>query len=256
MRDLQRVQQSLCDLFTDGYKNKADIIYLYLISALQIKGLSARSTGRLLQMPQILPTRGMSTLTTVTIMRTIRQIQIMFVVFVLRSKGVNSEELIVKSEKLNMMSYCHIFKKDGDFMLGFIYKFLDERLKIMESILRKKSYTFALRVVKLYKYLSHEKKEFVLSKQVLRSGTAVGALVYEAEFAQSKADFINKLSISLKEANETSYWLSLLKDSQYLDLKMYQSIKPDIEELIKILVSSIKTTKKNNKKGDQNDQNK
>lgn len=84
MRDLQRVQQSLCDLFTDGYKNKADIIYLYLISALQIKGLSARTTGRLLQMPQILPTRGMSTLTTVTIMRTIRQIQIMFVVFVRR----------------------------------------------------------------------------------------------------------------------------------------------------------------------------
>ena len=110
-----------------------------------------------------------------------------------------------------------------------------------ESILRTKSYDFALRVVKLYRYLCGQKKEFVLSKQVLRSGTAIGALVKEAEFAQSRADFVNKLSIALKEANETEYWLSLLKDSEYITNEMYQSIKPDIKALIGILVSSVKT---------------
>ena len=115
-----------------------------------------------------------------------------------------------------------------------------------ENILKTKSYSFALRIVKLYKYLCTH-REFVLSKQVLRSGTAVGALVSEAEFGQSKADFISKLSIALKEANETLYWLNLLKDSNYLEEKMFQSIKPDIEELIKLLVSSIKTAKKNEK---------
>ena len=113
-----------------------------------------------------------------------------------------------------------------------------------ENILKIKSYAFALRVVKLYKYLCSN-KEYVLSKQVLRSGTAVGALISEAEFGQSKADFISKLSIALKEANETLYWLRLLKDSEYLDEKMFQSIKPDIEELIKLLVTSINTAKKN-----------
>ena len=113
-----------------------------------------------------------------------------------------------------------------------------------KNILKEKSYAFALRVVKLYKYLcSH--KEYVLSKQVLRSGTAVGALVSEAAFGQSKADFISKLSIALKEANETLYWLSLLKDAAYIDVKMFKSIEPDIEELIKLLVSSIKTAKSN-----------
>ena len=81
-----------------------------------------------------------------------------------------------------------------------------------ENVLKEKSYAFALRIVKLYKYLCTH-KEYVLSKQVLRSGTAVGALVSEAEFGQSKADFISKLSIALKEANETLYWLSLLKDA-------------------------------------------
>ena len=114
-----------------------------------------------------------------------------------------------------------------------------------ESILRTKSYDFALRVVKLYRYLCGQKKEFVLSKQVLRSGTAIGALVKEAEFAQSRADFVNKLSIALKEANETEYWLSLLKDSDYITDEMHQSIKPDIKALISTLVSSVKTAKSN-----------
>jgi len=115
---------------------------------------------------------------------------------------------------------------------------------LKQSILTEKSYKFALRVIKLYKYLCSEHKEFVLSKQVLRSGTAIGALIKEAEFAQSKADFTNKLSISLKEANETEYWLSLLNDSGYINDKMYNSISPEIKELIALLVTSVKTSKK------------
>ena len=115
-----------------------------------------------------------------------------------------------------------------------------------ENVLKEKSYAFALRIVKLYKYLCIH-KEYVLSKQVLRSGTAVGALVSEAEFGQSKADFISKLSIGLKEANETLYWLKLLKDSGYLEEKMFESIKPDVDELIKLLIASINTAKKNSK---------
>ena len=87
------------------------------------------------------------------------------------------------------------------------------------SILEDKSYKFAIRIVKLNKYLCTEHKEYVLSKQLLRSGTAVGALVAEAQYAQSKADFINKLQISLKEANESRYWLRLLKDCDYITEK-------------------------------------
>ena len=112
-----------------------------------------------------------------------------------------------------------------------------------ESPLHIKSYAFANRIVKAYRFLSTERKEFVLSKQLLRSGTAIGALVQESEFAQSKADFINKLYIALKEANETRYWLMLLKDNEYIDQAMYESILPEIEELIKLLVSIIKTSK-------------
>ena len=88
-----------------------------------------------------------------------------------------------------------------------------------KSILKDKSYLFAIRIVKLSQFLQSEKHEFVLSKQVLRSGTAVGALVREAEFAQSTPDFIHKFSIALKEANETAYWIDLLKDTNYLELK-------------------------------------
>ena len=106
-----------------------------------------------------------------------------------------------------------------------------------------KSFAFALRVVKLAKYLQDEKREFVLSKQVLRSGTAVGALVREAEHAQSKPDFINKMSIALKEGNETDYWIDLLHQSGYLTQENYDSIHPDVQELIKLLVSIVKTSK-------------
>ncbi len=113
-----------------------------------------------------------------------------------------------------------------------------------KSVLKDKSYAFALRIVKLRRYLMDERKEFVLSKQILRSGTAIGALVREAEFGQSKADFTNKLSVALKEANETDYWLSLLKDSSYITLKMYDNLAPDIDELLRLLISSVKTSKK------------
>ncbi len=112
-----------------------------------------------------------------------------------------------------------------------------------ENVVMVKSYAFALRIIKLYKFLIAEQKEYVLSKQVLRSGTAIGALVKEAEHAQSKADFINKMNISLKEANETEYWLMLLKDSEYIDEKNFQSIHEESMELIRILASIVKTSK-------------
>jgi four helix bundle protein len=114
-----------------------------------------------------------------------------------------------------------------------------------DNIVKNKSYGFALRVIKAYKFLSEEKREFVLSKQMLRSGTAIGALVREAEQAQSVADFINKMNIALKEANETEYWLMLLKDSDYIDEKSFKSIHKDCAEVIKLLISIVKTTKQN-----------
>lgn len=113
-----------------------------------------------------------------------------------------------------------------------------------ESILKTKSYAFAIRIVRLYQFLSKDGKEYVLSKQVLRSGTAIGALIREAEFGQSRADFTSKMSIALKEANETDYWLNLLKDTGFLDEKMFQSISKDCIELIKLLVATVKTAKK------------
>src|SRR5882672_10852427 len=112
-----------------------------------------------------------------------------------------------------------------------------------EIIIKTKSYAFAVRIVKLYQYLYGEKKEFVLSKQLLRSGTSVGALIREAEHAESKSDFKHKLSIAQKEINETIYWLDLLKDTNYLKVEQYESIKNDAVEIIKIITSIIKTIK-------------
>jgi four helix bundle protein len=106
-----------------------------------------------------------------------------------------------------------------------------------------KSFAFALRVVKLAKYLANEQKEYVLSKQVLRSGTAIGALVREAEHAESKADFAHKMNIALKESNETLYWLELLYQAEYITDQSYRSIQTDAEELVKLLVSIVKTTR-------------
>jgi len=116
-------------------------------------------------------------------------------------------------------------------------------LGMKENIVRDKSFAFALRVVKLCQHLQNEKREYVLSKQLLRSGTTVGALVREAEQAESKADFIHKMAIALKEANETDYWIELLYQSETLEEKGFSSIKPDITELIRLLTSIIKTSK-------------
>ncbi len=106
-----------------------------------------------------------------------------------------------------------------------------------------KSFAFALRVVKLARYLRDEKREYVLSKQVLRSGTAIGALAREAEHAESRADFVHKMSIALKEANETLYWLELLHQADYMPDEGFESIRLDSEELVKLLVAIVKTTK-------------
>ena len=112
-----------------------------------------------------------------------------------------------------------------------------------ESVLRDKSYQFALRIVRLYKHLSEEKREFVSSKQILRAGTSVGANVAEGGQAQSKSDFIHKLSISHKEAFETDYWLNLLRDAGYITEKQAESLLIDCRELQKLLTASIKTAK-------------
>lgn len=111
-----------------------------------------------------------------------------------------------------------------------------------DSILRDKSYLFAIRIVELRRFLCDREKEYVLSKQVLRSGTAIGALVCEAEFGQSRADFRSKMTIALKEANETKYWLRLLKDTNYISEKAFESISDDCSELIRMLVATVKTT--------------
>lgn len=120
---------------------------------------------------------------------------------------------------------------------------MNEELKIKnKNVLKDKSFTFSIHIVEQYKRLT-ESKEFVMSKQLLRSGTAIGALIREAEFAQSRADFISKLSISLKEANETCYWLELLHGTHYIDAERFEKSSKYINELISMLVSSIKTSK-------------
>lgn len=114
-----------------------------------------------------------------------------------------------------------------------------------KNILKDKSYSFAIEVVRLSQYLVNDKKEYVISKQILRSGTSVGALIREAEFGQSRKDFISKMSISLKEANETDYWISILKDTGYIDEDKYNQLKLEISNIIRMLISSVKTAKSN-----------
>lgn len=122
-----------------------------------------------------------------------------------------------------------------------------------DSVINRKATEFALRIIKAYQFLTTEKNEYVMSKQLLRSGTAIGALIREAEFAESKNDFAHKLHIALKEANETAYWLLLLYKSEYIDASSYKSIDLDVKELIKLLVCIIKTSKSNNQKKKQDD---
>ncbi len=111
------------------------------------------------------------------------------------------------------------------------------------SILQEKSELYAFRIVKLYKYLLEEKHESLASKQIFRSGTSIGANIAEAQNAQSNADFVNKLSIALKETNETAYWLKVLYNGEFINESGYNSMLNDNEEIAKMLVSSIKTLK-------------
>lgn len=126
----------------------------------------------------------------------------------------------------------------------FTSKMIDSK-----NILKDKSFQFAIRVVNLYKYLQNDKKEYILSKQILKSGTSIGANVREAYSAESKNDFIHKLSICQKESNESMYWLELLKATEYISQDEYDSISNNVTELYKIITSSILTAKGNlNKK--------
>jgi len=117
--------------------------------------------------------------------------------------------------------------------------------EMRENVVKNKSFEFAIRVVRLYQFLVSDKKGFVLSKQLLRSGTSVRAMVRESEHSESKADFIHKLSIAQKEINETIYWLELLKATDYLTQEQFESINNDAVEIIKLITTIIKTTKSN-----------
>ena len=119
-----------------------------------------------------------------------------------------------------------------------------------DNPIEKRSYLFALRIVKAYNFLTKQKDEYVLSKQMLRSGTSIGAMMREAKFAQSRADFVNKASIALKEANETLYWIELLHDSEYIDDLSFNSLHQEADEITSILASIVKTTKENTTKYD------
>lgn len=112
-----------------------------------------------------------------------------------------------------------------------------------DNIIIKKSYSFALMIIDVYKFLTNEKKEYVVSKQMLRSGTSIGANIHEAVSSESKKDFVHKLNIAVKEARETSYWLNLLKDSEYINNGQFKDLHSDCVEGIKILNSIILTTK-------------
>ncbi|MBQ3011191.1 MAG: four helix bundle protein [Oscillospiraceae bacterium] len=115
-----------------------------------------------------------------------------------------------------------------------------------DSVVEKKSFDFAVRIVNLYRHLINDKKEFVLSKQLLRSGTSIGANVSEGERGQTKPDFTTKMSIALKEANETYYWLKLLYKTEFMTEKEFQSMEKDVNEIIAILVSICKKTNTRN----------
>ena len=116
-----------------------------------------------------------------------------------------------------------------------------------DSVIAEKTVDFAVRIVKFYKYLCDEKNEYVLSKQILRSGTSIGANVRESKNAQSKADFISKLNIALKEADETQYWLEIMVKSDLIKENQVEALNKDLKEIIAMLVASIKTLRRNGK---------
>lgn len=113
----------------------------------------------------------------------------------------------------------------------------------MKSIAYEKALDFAVRIVKVYNYLKEEKKEYIMSKQLMRCGTSIGANISEAAKGQSKKDFTAKIYIALKEANEASYWLELLKRTEYLSEKEHTSLSNDLGEIVKILMATTKTIK-------------
>ena len=115
-----------------------------------------------------------------------------------------------------------------------------------DSIVYEKSFKFAKRIIKLYKFLVYEKKERVISHQIMKSGTSIGANIREATYAQSRKDFINKMSVALKEANETKYWIALLEE-EYISKKEADSLLSDVMEILKMLVSIVKNSKENEK---------
>ena len=127
---------------------------------------------------------------------------------------------------------------------GYLVPLMDEEAKATASI-HELSYDFACRITRLFQYLTEdaEYKEYIQSKQIYRSGTSIGANVRESKHAQSDADFLSKMSIAYKEADETDFWLNLLHDNGYLDEKQYTSLKKDIDRILKILASIVKTTK-------------
>ena len=114
---------------------------------------------------------------------------------------------------------------------------------MVDNVIETKSFDFAVRIVNLYKYLTNEKKEFVLSKQLLRSGTSIGANVAEAQRAQTKPDFHSKMSVAVKEAGETQYWIKLLYRTEYLTDKEFESLNADINEIITLLIAICKNSK-------------
>jgi four helix bundle protein len=120
--------------------------------------------------------------------------------------------------------------------------------KADNNLIKQKAYTFALRIIKLYKYLVENYHDYIISKQILRSGTSIGANVTEANRGESTPDFIHKLSIALKEAEETEYWLNLLVDSKYISDMQFDSIDKDCSDIIRILKKIIITTKSNKDK--------
>ena len=113
----------------------------------------------------------------------------------------------------------------------------------MGNVIQEKSRAFAIRIIKCYQYLTEQKHEMVMSKQLLRCGTSIGANTRESKNAQSRQDFLNKLNIALKEADETDYWIDLLHETQYLDDDQYKSLQADCNEIVAILVAIVKKLK-------------
>ena len=115
----------------------------------------------------------------------------------------------------------------------------------MKNVLKEKSFALALRIIKLYKFLIENKKEYILSKQILRSGTSVGAMIREAQNAESKMDFVHKLAIAQKECDESIYWMELLVQSNYISKEAFESVSAEAEQVLKMIKSAILTTKRN-----------